>query len=115
MKQRLLVMNGQRIVQAEQDGKWVNQKVDKAGEIKPGIYNVYLATEADRTAKHSGVVLHADVAAVYQQIGKAFVSHPKAAFDKLPDVGSCRTIAYDEQGRAHSIAMEVQQARSRSR
>lgn len=115
MKQRLLVMNGQRIVQAEHDGKWINQKVDKAGEIKPGIYNVYLATEADRTAKYSGVVLHADAAAVYQQIGKAFVSHPKAAFDKLPDVGTSRTIAYDEQGRAHSRVMEAQQVRSRSR
>jgi hypothetical protein len=30
MKQRLLVMNGQRIVQAEQEGAWANQKVDKA-------------------------------------------------------------------------------------
>ena len=35
MKQRLLVMNGQRIVQAEQEGAWANQKVDKAGALKP--------------------------------------------------------------------------------
>ena len=36
MKERLLVMNGQRIVQAEKDGAWTNQKVDKAGALKPG-------------------------------------------------------------------------------
>mgnify|MGYP006389897645 CR=1 FL=1 len=35
MKQRLLVMNGQRIVQAEQGGAWTNEKVDKAGALKP--------------------------------------------------------------------------------
>ena len=40
MKQRLLVMNGQRIVQTDQCRAWANQKVDKAGALKPGIsYN----------------------------------------------------------------------------
>jgi hypothetical protein len=31
MKQRLLVMNGQKIVQHEQEGRWQNDKVEKAG------------------------------------------------------------------------------------
>lgn len=48
MKERLLVMNGQRIVQAEKDGAWTNQKVDKAGALKPGIYNLYTAQAADK-------------------------------------------------------------------
>ena len=48
MKQRLLVMNGQRIVQAEQEGAWANQKVDKAGALKPGMYNLYMAQQADK-------------------------------------------------------------------
>ena len=47
MKERLLVMNGQRIVQAEKDGAWTNQKVDKAGALKPGIYNLYTARVMD--------------------------------------------------------------------
>lgn len=36
MKQRLLVMNGQRLVQNEQEGQWVTNKVDKAGGDQAG-------------------------------------------------------------------------------
>ena len=48
MKNRLLVMNGQRIFQIEEGGMWRNEKVDKAGLLKPGIYNLYLAGSAER-------------------------------------------------------------------
>ena len=41
MKQRLLVMNGQKLVQSEQGGQWVTSKVEKAGAIKPGLYCVF--------------------------------------------------------------------------
>lgn len=34
-KQRVLVMNGQRVLQSEEAGKWKNDNVDKAGSIKP--------------------------------------------------------------------------------
>ena len=57
MKERLLVMNGQRIVQAEKDGAWTNQKVDKAGALKPGIYNLYTAQAADKKQTHAGVIV----------------------------------------------------------
>ena len=70
MKERLLVMNGQRIVQAEKDGAWTNQKVDKAGALKPGIYNLYTAQAADKKQTHAGVIVHADATNVYQQIGR---------------------------------------------
>lgn len=70
MKQRLLVMNGQRIVQTEQEGAWANQKVDKAGALKPGIYNLYMAQQADKKQTHDGVIVHADNNQVYQQVGK---------------------------------------------
>jgi hypothetical protein len=33
MKQRLLVMNGQRLVQIEKEGQWATDKVDKAGPV----------------------------------------------------------------------------------
>jgi hypothetical protein len=71
MKQRLLVMNGQRIVQHEQEGQWQNDKVDRAGTVKPGIYNLYLASQADKTKTHDGVVLYADKESVFQQVGKS--------------------------------------------
>jgi hypothetical protein len=115
MKHRLLVMNGQRIVQVEQAGAWANAKVDKAGEIKPGIYNIYLAAPADKAQSYSGAILHADADRVFQQIGKAFVMHDRSAFEKLPDVGTLKTIAYDEAGRATLTDVSIQQTRSRSR
>ncbi|WP_407214844.1 KfrB domain-containing protein [Enterobacter kobei] len=45
-KQRVLVMNGQRVLQSEETGKWKNDNVDKAGSIKRGIYPLYLCQEA---------------------------------------------------------------------
>ena len=46
--QRLLVMNGQRLLQSEQGGQWNTDKVEKAGTIKPGIYNIHLSAQADK-------------------------------------------------------------------
>ncbi|WP_232422343.1 KfrB domain-containing protein [Methylosarcina fibrata] len=51
---------GQRTLQNEQDGAWTNQKVDKAGALKPGIYNLYLAEQADKTKRYDGVIVHVD-------------------------------------------------------
>lgn len=115
MKQRLLVMNGQRIVQSEQGGAWTNQKVDKAGELKPGIYNLYMAQQADKSQRHEGVIVHADSNSVFQQVGKQFVMHSRSDFDKVPDIGSAKSISYDAQGKANVSADAVKLSRGRSR
>jgi len=101
MKQRVLVMNGQRIIQDETTpGQWKNAHVDKAHALKPGIYNLYLAKPADKSTASEGVVVHADKRAVYQQVGKQYVMHDRANFDKVPEIGSAKSISYDPQGRA---------------
>jgi KfrB protein len=101
MKHRVLVMNGQRIVQAEPaPGTWQTEHVDKAGALKPGIYNIYNATAADKAKAHEGVIIHADKQDVYQQIGKQFVKHDRQNFDKVPEIGSAKSISYDQSGRA---------------
>ncbi|MCP4284374.1 MAG: conjugal transfer protein TraO [Gammaproteobacteria bacterium] len=115
MKQRLIVMNGQRIAQIEQGGTWKNQRVDKAGALKPGIYNLYMAQQADKTSSHDGLVVYADSASVYQQIGKKFVMHSLHDFDIAPAIGSTKRINYDAQGKAQVSAMAAQRGRSRSR
>ena len=115
MKQRLLVMNGSRIVQHEQDGQWRNEKVDKAGTLKPGIYNLYLASRADKHAACSGVIVHADKDSVFQQVDKRYVAHARADFDKVPEIGSALRISYDAQGKADVSAEAVQLSRGRSR
>lgn len=114
-KERLLVMNGQRIVQTEKDGAWTNQKVEKAGALKPGIYNLYIGQAADKKQTYSGVIVHADAEKVYQQTGKNFVQHARADFDKVPEIGAAKSISYNAQGKA-AVTAEVQKlVRGRSR
>jgi len=114
MKERLLVMNGQRIVQAEKDGAWTNQKVDKAGALKPGIYNLYMAQVADKKQTYDGMIVHADVAGVYQQTGRNFVLHDRSDFDKVPEIGSAKSISYNVQGKAAVAAEAPKLTRGRS-
>jgi hypothetical protein len=101
MKERLVVMNGTRVVQAETaPGQWHNTHVDKAGAIKPGVYALYLATPADKAKAYDGPLIHADKETVYQQTGKAqFIKHSRADFDKVPELGAAKHIEY-AQGRA---------------
>ncbi|WP_347990321.1 KfrB domain-containing protein [Methylomonas sp. AM2-LC] len=102
MKKRLLVMNGSRIVETEQgDGKWKTDSVAKANGVKPGIYNISLASQADKTKEYTGVILHSDKVSVYQQVGKnSYVSHNRDDFAKVPDVGQLKTISYDSKDKA---------------
>ncbi|PKD40495.1 conjugal transfer protein TraO [Methylomonas sp. Kb3] len=105
MKQRLLVMNGSRILQREQgDGQWENQRVEKANGVKPGIYNIYLSKQADKTKEYSGAIIHADKTKLYQMIGKDFVVHNKEDFEpNIPSIGQLKTISYDKQGKAVAL------------
>lgn len=108
MKQRLLVMNGQRLVQIEREGQWSTEKVEKAAGVKPGIYNIYLAVNADKAKAHEGLILHMDQDHLYQQIGKGFVRHLLADFNKVPDIGSNANVSY-----ATGVAEAAQLALSR--
>lgn len=71
MEYRVLVMNGQRLLQSTRDGKWVTDKVDKADAIPPGIYPLCRVLAANRSKHHNGVIVHVDREHVYQQSGKS--------------------------------------------
>lgn len=115
MKQRLLVMNGSRIVQTEDGGAWQNKKVEKAGDLKPGIYNIYNATHADTKAKHEGVIVHTDKESVYQQVGKTnFVMHRTDSFDIVPKVGENKSVSYGQTGKAQVEAATEKLTRSKT-
>jgi cell filamentation protein len=114
-KQRILVMNGQRVIQQEQEGQWVTQKVGKARHLKPGIYNAYMAQEADRKRQHTGFVFHADEAHVYQHEGALGITrHPLSAFGAVPEYGLPVIISYEE-GRAVTVAATQSLGQKRSR
>lgn len=115
-KQRVLVMNGQRVLQSEEAGKWKNDNVDKAGCIKPGIYPLYLSKGPDKASSYNGPILHADKQSVYQQVGKQIFKHDRQNFDKLPEVGTEKSISYDQtSGKAQVAAATEKQGRKFSR
>ncbi|EMA5496354.1 Fic family protein [Salmonella enterica] len=115
-KQRVLVMNGQRVLQSEEAGKWKNDNVDKAGSIKPGIYPLYLSRGPDKASSYNGPILHADKQSVYQQVGKQIFKHDRQNFDKLPEVGTEKSISYDQtSGKAQVAAATEKQGRKFSR
>jgi len=94
MKQRLLVMNGQKLLQSERAGQWQVDKVEKAGAIKPGIYPLTSSAPADRARAQVGVVLHADSQFVYQHVGNTVVRHELAHFGQVPAPGAHVSIRY---------------------
>lgn len=108
------MMNGQRIVQHEEGREWVNDKVGSAGSIRPGIYNLFVASQPDKTKEHDGVILHTDKDNVYQQVGKSYVKHAKSDFDKVPEIGTNSRIKY-EQGKAIASAAPAKLSRGLSR
>ena len=110
MKQRVLVMNGQRLVQDEHEGKWVTGKVERAGNLKAGIYNIYLSTQADKAKTHDGVIMHADRDNFYQKVGKDFVKHNRADFDVVPLIGDTLSIKYDG-GKAVAVPLSIKLGR----
>ena len=116
MKQRLLVMNGQRIVQQESNSNWTNVRVDKAGDLRPGIYALYTAKPADKAKETIGVILHVDKEHVYQEEGRSIVTHDSKAFDTVnqPQPGTMKAIKY-EQGKATAQPASLQQGRGLKR
>lgn len=100
MGQRVVVMNGQRLVQSEHHGQWRTDKVDKAGQLKPGLYQLDAALPVDQSKIHPGVIIFVDRQFVYQQAGMTLLSHAVRDFELPPRAGTSMQIAYVD-GRAH--------------
>ncbi|MDD4616400.1 MAG: conjugal transfer protein TraO [Alphaproteobacteria bacterium] len=93
--ERVLVMNGSRIFQIEKNGQWKNGKVTRAGNLNPGIYNLYSAEPADPNKTYAGTIIHVDQKALYQTNGKKIVKHDLFFFgDEIPEIGDQLTIRY---------------------
>lgn len=97
MKKRLLVMNGQKLVQNDFTGEWKTEKVSKAEGIKPGVYNLYNAVDADQSINNIGEVIHIDKKenVLYQKNGSQFIKHDLSCFDQIPETGRMMNIKYE--------------------
>lgn len=112
-KQRLLVMNGQRIVQSERGpNDWHVDKVEKAHGLKPGYYNLHTAQHVVKTGASEGPIVHADTASVYQQAKQGLVKHDTQDFGKVPEIGVAVSIKYME-GKAVVSQQVLKHGRSR--
>ena len=103
-----------RLLQNEQGGQWATSKVEKAGAIKPRIYDIYLAGAADKAKTYAGVIVHADGAGVYQEVGKTWIKHAAGDFAKVPGTGIDTSVSY-ENGQVHSSSASAKQGRKLSR
>ena len=95
MNQRIVVMNGQRLLQTHEKGQWEVTRVEKAGvHMEPGVYSLYLAEPADKARQYSGMILHTDKEYVYQQQDEEVVRHDRRDFgigaQILRDLGLCK-------------------------
>lgn len=95
-RERLLVMNGSRILQAESGANdWQNVKVTPGADgLKPGFYNLFSAQRVEANGQYQGPVVHADKSKVFQQVGKTMVAHDASAFKQTPTIGKAYAVAY---------------------
>lgn len=99
MKTRLVVMNGQRVLQAEEAGQWVNERIQKAGiGVDAGIYDLYLSVELPVGQVGSGIIIHTDKNHIYQYDGKKIIKYDKNNFSQKLTVGDTPSISRLEAG-----------------
>lgn len=112
-RERLLVMNGSRVLQSESGANdWQNVKVTPGADgLKPGFYNLFSAQKAEANGQYQGQVVHADKSKVFQQVGKSMVAHDAGAFKQPPTIGKAYTVAYSNG--AATVSEGQSQARSR--
>ena len=98
-KRRIIVMNGQKILQTQNNNEWETigtiKKVEEG--IKPGVYNIYLAKTPSDKNQYEGQIIHIDKenAIFYQQVNKDFIVHQLSAVDGKPIAGKFMAIQYD--------------------
>lgn len=118
-QKRVVVMNGQRLLQeAKAPGQWNVAKVDKAGAIKPGVYNLANAKPPENGKKYTGAIIQSGREGVYQQSLGGIIKHSTAGFSKLPEAGTLKEISYSQVGKLTASDVQPQlktQTRSRSR
>lgn len=114
-RRRLVVLNGHKVLQANDGDDWNNVRVEKAGGLRPGLYNLTGAQIADKTASHAGALLTAVDGLLYQATAAGVIAHALADFDQPPPAGGSGTITYSADARASFAQSEPTPVKKRSR
>ena len=114
-KERVIVMNGSRLLEKEDSQKqWKVEKVEQAGTLRAGIYNIYNAQDALKGKSTEGIIVHSDKDFVYQMEAKnKFVKHSTKSFESIPKIGTNVSIEYTNNGIAQSVVKGVSRSRGR--
>jgi len=110
---RVLVMNGQRLLESQTGAKWHTEKVQPAGSLKPGIYNIFTAKAPADDGVYNGQIIHVDANknVAYQEVGKnSFVQHDQKNLSRPVEIGESVSMTY-KQGRADVAAISMKQGR----
>ena len=98
-KLRMIVMNGQKILQTQNNNDWETigtiKKIEEG--IKPGVYNIYLAKTPVDKKQYEGQIIYVDKdnAIFYEQVNKDYIVHQLNAVDGKAIAGKNVVIAYD--------------------
>lgn len=106
-------MNGQKLAQNDSTGDWKTEKVTKAEGVKPGIYNLYNAVDANKSNDNIGEVIHVDKKdnALYQKNESQYIKHDLNCFEQIPETGRMINIKYENN---KTNITEVSKKRSQS-
>ena len=116
-KLRMVVMNGQKILQTQNNNEWETvgtiKKVDDG--IKPGVYNIYLAKAAVDKKSYEGKIIHIDKdnAIFYQQVNNDYIVHQLRSVDGKPVAGKDVAITYDGEKAALTLIEALKNKRTR--
>ncbi len=98
-KQRIIVMNGRKILQTQINNEWETTGAIKKAEegIRPGVYNIYLAKAPSDKNEYEGKILLVDKdnGVFYQQTNKDFIVHQLNAVDGKLVAGKDVVVRYD--------------------
>ena len=116
-KLRMVVMNGQKILQTQNNNEWETVGTIKKVEegIKPGVYNIYLAKTPVDKNQYEGQIIHIDKenAVFYQQVNNDYIVHQLSAVDGKPVAGKDVAIIYDGEKAALTLIEALKNKRTR--
>ena len=95
MKYKILVLNGQRLVERFEDNKWKTVRSYKAGSLKGGIYNIFMAKDGNINEVIEGILVHSTKEEIFLRCNFGFVRYDIPQKFKLPEIGSAVTVMFD--------------------